>query len=150
MKQRFDFVSNSSSSSFIVDINNDKDKFINLIRIFKDATSIKIRAKNTFSPDLMSDIRKHKYSSKYSNNEVIYLNMKQYMKEPNNDILTQLINESDCNIEVENGNDFDDMSSFYLFGAWLESKGFKVVNNEDSSLSYDGIKQFDELLEESK
>ena len=145
MKIRSDFVSNSSSSSFIVDINGHSDILKGMIEAFRLTNKVSFVAKDENAKKEFEKLFKN-YSwceDSYKVN-TIEINFRDYLNHPEPEVLSKIIDISKPEIIVDVGNDYDDMSGFYQFGHWLESHGFIVKEDEDSSLPYESIKSLDD------
>ena len=145
MKIRSDFVSNSSSSSFIVDITGRFNTLKELIKAFRLTNKVSFTAKDENVKKEFEELFKN-YSwckDSYKVN-TIEINFRDYLNHPEPELLSKIIDMSKPEIIVDVGNDYDDMSGFYQFGHWLESHGFVVKEDEDSSLPYESIKSLDD------
>ncbi len=143
MKIRNDFVSNSSSSSFIVDISGNTDILKKIIKAFYITNKVYFTGKEEFSKDFYESIKSLDWCKDSYKVNTVEINFRKYFDHPDQELLFKIIDMSKPEIIVDVGNDFDDMGGYYQFGHWLESHGFTVKEDDDSSLPYESIKSLD-------
>lgn len=157
MKIRNDYVSNSSSSSFIVAANQFCKDNLKPLKIadrvmcgvyyyYSDENDI-----NYIPDELIEKLRKAKITDEdiYGKNEttLIDIDMKKLLLPENEELCKELL-DAITYFEVEYGDDCDCQDEFYGYAAWLMNKGFTLCDDSDSSLSLFDTSKYDEMLNE--